>query len=567
MAERDLDVKLRVTKEGDPGALKEAASDVKNLGEAAREASAPVEQVGGSFEATTSKIAKGLVVAQSVGAILSSVAEVAKRLGEAYGGLGEETEDVVEGLSDLGSAVSRLDVMEAAAALGRTLGAVYVDLTDATRGVARANEQLLDSMKDQVDRTRSVLAIQREFVESQKAKRQELDLTAEALARQGQVEQQSGRVSQALVEAVRETIRAYGELGEAVPAALSEVAQQLGIGGDAAEAFAAKLGVSRKELDAQAGALAAFVKEFAASNAQLGDADFARLFGEQIQQILDGYASLRTAAPPAIQALAAAWGVSTSAAEKARDAQKAAIEAIVAEITGAPAKVGPPLEELGEALSQALSKVDFGSLNAEGLDRAKQVLQEFVDQSRTAGEQIPQDIADQAAALGVLVGAMEVAGGASSSLSGSQAGLADSSVELVTRFDATGKKSFELKQKFEEAGEAARTAGGKVKEGAEDFADAGTAGDEAARGIADAASAADALGKAAEQGGVDALAGSLGRLGEAAGPVKTQLESLNELNLEGAAGSVRSIEAALDSVIAKAAAAKAALDAIDAAGQ
>lgn len=567
MAERDLDVKLRVTKEGDPGAFKEAASDVKDLGEAAREASAPVDQVGGAFEATTSKIAKGLVVAQSVGAILSSVAEVAKRLGEAYGGLGEETEDVVDGLSDLGSAVSRLDGMAAAAALGRTLGAVYVDLTDATKGVARANEQLLDSMSSQVDRTRSVLAIQREFVESQKAKRQELDLTAEALARQGQVEQQAGQVSKALVEAVRETIRAYEEMGEAVPAALSEVAQQLGIGGDAAEAFAAKLGVSRKELDAQAGALAAFVKEFAASNAQLGDADFARLFGEQIQQILDGYASLRTAAPPAIQALAAAWGVSTSAAEKARDAQKAAIEAIVAEITGAPAKVGPPLEQLGQALAETLGKIDFDALDTAGLDRAKKVFEEFIERSRAAGQQVPRDIADQAAALGVLVPAMEVAGGSSSVFASKQQEAGSAAVELSEKIDATGKKSFELKQKFEEAGEAARTAGGKVKEGAEDFADAGTAGDEAARGIADAASAADALGKAAEQGGVDALAGSLGRLGAAVAPVKEQLESLNTLDLAGAAGSVRSIEAALDSVIAKASAAKAALDAIDAAGQ
>lgn len=614
---RTVEARLRVSKEGDQNAFKETASDVRELGDAAQEASAPVRGVGDSFESMAGKITKGIAVAQSVGAILSSIAEGAKRLGEAYGGLSDETADVVDGLSDLGSAVSRLDVLETAAALGRTLGSAWVDLTDATKGTAVANRELLDSMKDQVERTRSVLQIQREFVAAQEAKRESLGQTAEALTRQATVEQQAGDVSKATSEAVRQTVRAYEEMGEQVPPALAAVAEQLGIGSEASERFAAKLGVSKKALDDQAAALSSFVESFRESNSQLSDADFATIFKGQIQQILDGYDRLKQQAPPAIQSLAQAWGISTTAAEQAKTAQKAAVDSIVAEITGAPARVAPSLKALGEALSGALSQIDFSALNTEQLENAKNVMQQFVDQSRAAGKQIPNDVADQAAALGVLVGAMEVAGGGATSFAGSQSvarnaleqssgkvkslgddlanltgkagSAAGASVAAGEQIKAGAVKAGEgsepvgnLSQKFNEAlagfqaaGAAATRAGQEIKSGAESAGqgtgglnEAGAAAKSAGEGLKEASAGAAGLGPATAQGktGVANLKTELAGLPAVLDPIKAAFSAINALKFDGLKAEVASVTTALNGMKAAADAAKAAVAAIPAAG-
>lgn len=463
---RNVEARLKITKEGDQDAFKEATEDVKGLGQAAEEASAPIESAGDQVAGMATKVAKAMVALQAVGAILQTAARSAEVLGEAFGGLDEETADTVGSIGELGRALSSLDVMGAAAAAGRTLGNVYNDLTDATKGTASANTDLLNTMAGQRERLQSIIAIQQQLVNSEKARRQELDLTAEALTRQAAVEQKAGDLSKGTADKIRQTVEAYKAMGVAVPEALDQVAQSLSSTAEAQEAFAASLGVSKKGLDEQAKAFSAFAAQFAATNAQLSGGDFAEIFGGKIQSLLDSYAALKQAPPAALQTLAQSWGVATTAATQAAEVHKSAVQSIVSQITGISEKVGPSLAELSQQLSEALEGIDFNGLDASALERAKNLLERFVDQSRAAGKQIPQDIADQAASLGVLVNAMEVASGGANELGAAQGELAQQAGATKVVFDQATGTLRQVATAAAGAGAAAKTAGGQIAEGA-----------------------------------------------------------------------------------------------------
>lgn len=545
--EREVSANLKITKEGDVGAFKETSGDIEKLGEEASSAAPKMESFGGSAAGSSEQVAgmaaaagKAFAVMQAAGAILESAAEGAKILGEAYGGLSDDTSALVDDVGALGKSLSSLDVMGTAAALGRTLGDAFNSLTDAAKSTVVVNAELVGKMTEQREHMLAVIAIQKELVESERQRVEKLNLTAEALARQAAVEQSAGEISKATAEQIKANVAAYGS----IPAPLAAAAASLGI----------------------------------LSAAEKKAADDAKAAAEQ---------------------------------------HKEAVQGIVSEITGIPAKVGPPLAELSKTLGDALSKIDFSQLNPAQLDRAKSIMQQFIDTSRQAGQQIPEYIADQAASLGILVAAMEVAGTANQGLRGAQAALEGVVVGTSQTFSAQGQElsrlttitnqagaaakagGAQIKEGAEEAGKGAKpvqelethidsigeafrkmgsgakAAGGEVKEGADKAGDSkkaleetGKAAGDAGTGLAAAATGASGLGPAAgtAKAGVESLKGPLEQVKEPAAGAATALTSveaaatkLNGMKFDGFIASLKAVET-------QAKATKAAVDSIDAPG-
>ena len=545
--EREVVARLKVQKEGDTAAFSETADQIEQMGAAADSAAPKMESFGETSMSSSEQVervalATGKVMAAmaAAGAILQTAAKGAEILGESMGGLDEETDATVKSVGDLGKALSSLDVMGTAAALGQTLGNVLNDLTDATKSTVVVNEELVAKGAEQREHLLAVIEIQKELVESERARVEKLELTAEALGRQAAAEKATGEISKATAEAIKANVAAYGS----IPAPLAAAAASLGI----------------------------------LSAAEKKAADDAKAAAEQ---------------------------------------HKTAVQGIVSEITGIPAKVGPPLQELSKTLSDALSKINFAGLNSEQLERAKGVLQAFIDTSRQAGQQIPKDIADQAASLGILVAAMEVVGTANTGLRGTEAELKEVVVGTSQTFNAQGQELSRLTTITNQAGAAAKAAGAQIKDGADEagegftpirnvtgevqklvdglkgaassskaagadiksgadtagegasaLKETGKAGGEAGTGLAAAKAGASGLGEAAGGAatGVGALKTDLGGMGAAATPaatalegVKTAAEAINGIKLSAFLAELKAVET-------QAKATKAAVDAIDSSG-
>ena len=545
--EREVVARLKVQKEGDTAAFSETADQIEQMGDAADSAAPKMESFGESSMSSSEQVervalATGKVMAAmaAAGAILQTAAKGAEILGESMGGLGEETDATVKSVGDLGKALSSLDVMGTAAALGQTLANVWVDLTDATQSQVTVNAELIAQGAPQREHLQAVIEIQKELVEAERARVEKLELTAEALARQAESERAAGEVSKSTVEAIKANVAAYGS----IPAPLAAAAASLGI----------------------------------LSTAEKRAADDAKAAAAQ---------------------------------------HKTAVQGIVSEITGIPAKVGPPLQELSKTLSDALSKINFAGLNSEQLERAKGILQQFIDTSRQAGQQIPKDIADQAASMGILVAAMEVAGTANKGLRGTEAELKEVVIGTSQTFNSQGQELSRLTTITNQAGAAAKTGGAQIKEGAttageglepvrnvtaevqklvdgmrgagsgsktagaeikegattagqgaEALKETGKAGSEAGTGLAAAKTGASGLGEAAGSAatGIGTLKTDLGGLGTAATPAATALEGVKAAADTINATKLTAFIAELKAVEAQAKATRAAVDAIDGAG-
>lgn len=395
--ERKVSVDLEIAKTGETGAFKETAEEVQDLGEAAESTAPQLEKLGDSSSGASQQVervalatAKVLTGMAAAGAILGTAAAGARVLGEAYGGLDDETNTLVDSVGELGRSLSSLDVMGTGAALGQTLGNIFNYLTAATKSNVVVNAELISQGAEQREHLQAVIKIQKELVAVERERVEKLELTAEALARQAAVEKSAGEISKATAEAIKANVAAYGS----IPAPLAAAAASLGI-------------------------------------------------------------------------LSAAEKKSADDAKAAGEAHKAAVQGIVSEITGIPAKVGPPLQELSKTLSEALGKINFSALNPEQLERARGIMQQFIDTSRIAGQQIPKNIADQAASLGILVNAMEVASTANTGLRGTEAELNEVVIGTSQTFNRQGQELSRLSTITNQAGAAAKTAGAQIKEGAD----------------------------------------------------------------------------------------------------
>ncbi|MEO7795546.1 MAG: hypothetical protein ABIV06_12320 [Thermoanaerobaculia bacterium] len=382
----------------------------------------------------------------------------------------------------------------------------------------------------------------------------------------------------------------------------------------AEEKWAESLDLSGKSLDESSKKLATYIADFAKQNQQLSQTDLAKIFGPMIQGVLDSYARLGKEAPAEVAKLASGWGVLTSAAQKAANDQKKIVDEMVADITGAADGLKASLQAQLATLSAVFSKIDFGNLGADQIEKAKTFLQQYVDTSRKAGEQIPEDIADQAASMGILVAQMEITSKGASGLSTEQGKVAGSAQAGATAFDAAsrslktlegevkassvefdkstgvmktvatevGKTTVEydeatgtlrtIKGAHTELGAAAKTAGTDVKEGAtkagegkQALEEAGKAAGAAGTGLDAAKKGAEGLGAAGDAAKTAAtnIKAPLADVGTAAGSAATALGTiestiarLNALNLSGLITALKAVET-------QALATKLAIDSID----
>jgi hypothetical protein len=388
----------------------------------------------------------------------------------------------------------------------------------------------------------------------------------------------------------------------------------------AAEALAKSVGLSKKELDEQSKTLVKGIESFAAANKQLTQEDLGKQFGKQVQELLDHYASLKQEAPPAIQQIAAAWKVTTSDVEAASKKQESSVKGLVESITGAVSKLGATLPEQLEVMQKAFEQIDFSKLDfgSKGYQEAERFLKQYVSTLLSAGKQVPESVAAQAASFGILVPAMNVVAdgskklglsideattaasknklafdpltgtwtnvAAASKAAGDTTGVAADKIK--TAADGVGEKKTKLQEFNEEiariksgqeaAGKAADDGAKKVVDGAQKIGDAktglkdaGTAADEAAGGlkkIGDEAASLDGEKAAAAKSGADKIKTEIGSIAPAVDPVvtalsaiKTVLEELNSMKLDGLKGELSSVLSKINEV-------KQAFDSIDGAG-
>lgn len=566
--EREVIARLKVEKEGDTGAFSETSDEIKDL--------------AAQTDASRAR--------------LKEFSESTKDAGESAGEAGENIDDMGESArgagSKLGDISGKAVAMAAAFKAGWEAGSVLRDvMNDLTKGgfdrgiqdMATSAINFFTSLDDGGD---AALRLQNGMNILKKNGIDPVGLSAEQVA--AKIEELSRKKNQAAADAK----------------ALSE----------AEEEWAAKLGLSGKALDESSKKLATYIADFAKQNSQLSATDLGKIFGPMIQEVLDGYARLGKEAPPEVKKLADGWGVLTTAAQKAANEQSKIVDQMVEDINGAAKGLKGSLEAQLKTLNDVFSKLDFGSMGAEQIEKSKQFLQEYVDTSRKAGQQIPKDVADQSASLGILVSAMEVAAEGSTGLATEQGKVGGAAQGSATAYDAAtrslktlegevatstvafdkstgvmktvgtevGKATVEydkatgtlrtVETAHSTLGAAAKTAGGDVKEGATKAGEGKQALEEAGKAAGDAGTGLDAAKRGAEGLGAAGDAAKtaatniktpLGEVGTAAGEAATALGSiettigrLNSLNLSGLVTSLKAVET-------QARTTKAAIDAID----
>lgn len=627
--EREVVARLKLEKAGDEAAFADAVADLEELagvgpnaakevakvGDAAADAAGGAAELGGAA-ATAAGQLQGLSTAASstageVKELSSSEREAAKIMEEF--GLGanragaagknaaegqkaaaESADHAAERFSNLaGKAVLVVSAFQSGFEAGKLLREGLNDLTD--DGLDRAVQGLIDF------HLRAAAA----------------DDSAEDLANNAQRLANNIRILKANgIDPTNLSLAEMDALVEKVSRAKHDAAATTADATKAEEEYAKSLGLSEKALGESAKKLTDFIANFAKANQQLADQDLGKLFKGPLQEILDGFERLGKEAPKPLQDLARQFGVMSSSVEKDAAKTTTAVEAMYDSIVGGTKTFAGTLEKQGEVIRAVFAQltpkdVTFGS---EGLERAKAILQEYVNESRKAGQQIPADIAAQSLALGILVSGYEIAEGASQLLIGAQNRVGQSVTGAKVALDeqahsisnttnqakassvAFDEQSRTLKSQegavkqstvvWDEAaktlksvedgqkavGDAATEAGTKVKEGADaaaegaaSLAETAEAGKEAGAGLGTVKAEAEGLGKAGAAGaaGVDQISTSMQTLLDSIPSVADAFAKMRDTKLDALKGEVASVTGAVDNLIGRLEVAKEKLDGLD----
>ena len=432
--EREVAAKLRITKEGDVGAFKEATADVEKFGQTAAEVTPAIDALEQKIEA----------LGREADAVAKSVEQgTAKTKGadEASAAYGATLATLVEKLSSLaGKALSVWAAFEAGQAAGEKIRRAFNWLTDGAfdSGLQKFITDLseLNSIGEdtaaQADRIRNAYNI---------------------LAKSGL--DPAGMSVEQLFAALDKLNAKHQAEAEAVLAS------------DAAyEAWVKKSGLARAELDKQAEGLTQLVAHFKAANKDLSDTQVGEIFGKQLQKILDGYRALGQEAPASMRQLADAWNVTTSVVEAASDRQARAVvkstqeqaqavAALVSSIAGKTTELAGTLEQKTAIITAAFAKIDFGNLSEAGMAKAKAAVQGLVDEYIAAGQKVPASLDPALTATNVLVGAIDRAGAGVTTFIGKAGGL---------KGDAIKAELDKIKDGAAGAGTATATAGAQIAE-------------------------------------------------------------------------------------------------------
>ena len=224
-------IKVRVEADGQQAKAELAgvSKSIEEVGESAKTSSAGLGGLVEKYSSLIEAAGKFVVASKLIGAALAGVSKAVRDISALYGGLDDETGELVNSTEKLGQAIARLDIMEAAAQLGRTLANVYIDLTDATKSAAVSNDAYLASVAKAREQLESVIAIQNSFVQGLERERAALDLRAQAFVRQAESERLAGEVQDATRDQLQKLLETYARLGDAVPANLQKVTDALGI--------------------------------------------------------------------------------------------------------------------------------------------------------------------------------------------------------------------------------------------------------------------------------------------------------------------------------------------------
>lgn len=238
------------------------------------------------------------------------------------------------------------------------------------------------------------------------------------------------------------SIREIDALVEQLGRGMQKQRQEASRAAEAHREWAEGIGVSKKALDDEAAALARNLRTFAEANqGVLSAADLKKLFGEQIQGVLDQYARLNQEPPEAIRQLAAEWGVLTSAAQQAVDEHRQIVDQLRQDLVGAAEKGKEEIEKLARALPEALEGVDFRELkivDPEQFAAARERITAILTEIREAGVEVDASLAAAATQLGLFVSASEAGGGAGLSFAAGADAAADSAQRMVESVDKAG---------------------------------------------------------------------------------------------------------------------------------
>lgn len=407
---RDVVARLKVEKDGDASAFREAAEDIKDLGEA-------VASSKPAIDGTADSLGKAGQQAEWVARTTESIIGPSQAASTAQRELGGTMQDVATSTEKAGGSVASLtglmtalllkidptkaNLEQLSAAYKASVGitetlahATGVELPDsyakataaASRFVealatgklskafdelksymqalseyaadsimwvekmagagAKANDQLLDSMKGAREELQATLKAQRDLTDAREKEAAAMTQQAAVLERQIKAEQQSGEVTKQTAEAAQDLLDRYEDVGRRAPEAFERAAKAAGVMSSATER-AAK---AADELDAAAG------DEGAASG--IGALSAA------VTQVVDPLTDFATKAQTAAEALGkdefAEPGKGMDQLAEAADAAGASVDDAASSVTDLGDTVddlGPRFDDLRDTATEAFGGI------------------------------------------------------------------------------------------------------------------------------------------------------------------------------------------------------------------
>ncbi|HQN97802.1 MAG TPA: hypothetical protein PLM61_15610, partial [Thermoanaerobaculales bacterium] len=425
--ERQVKATLEVQRTGDQAAFAKTAEEIERVGSAARDATPQIEKLADTTEqAARQTLAHG----QSYAA----AADKGK-------GFFDVTIDITKALNDklrmIGNVVKAVGGMWAAWELGYSVGTkirqAFNWLTDGEFDTAlQAFISDLGGLGDgantvaqEVERLSNIVNIlQKNGFDTLRMSAEELEAAYNGLIAKKR-------------EAAEET--------ESLQAAYEKWIEKTGLSEEA-------LAKASKELEF-------FAAELKKTNEGMSDTDVAVALGRQIDQLVDKYQMLGVAAPASILRLQEAWEEASEkteqAAKKTKSAaeeQQEAIAKMADEIVEKIQPMGESLGELAAAWEQALGKIDWERLSGEGLEKAREMVQQLVEEYRAAGTDIPPALEKAADATGVFLAGIERTIDKGHAFSGAVDDMAGAALQMTQEVDAAGNVITRIS---EAAGEAA----------------------------------------------------------------------------------------------------------------
>jgi hypothetical protein len=424
-------------------AYRDALEEAKAAGEdVTAEQEAELESLEAEYKTATKTVADYGRAKREVKKDIESASDATRLEGKSINDLGDVAELASPKLGKLiGIGAAIVGAFTAGWAAGEKLRSVLNSLTDSGGGFDNFIQKGL-----------GVAAVADRIANGMNRSSRETDQNAEALKNQQNI------FENRKIDGFSQDIEANDRILQQHQLAIKADRDQL-------EEFSKSVGLSRQELDQQAAQLAKSLDLFQKANPQM-DASKLDEARKQIQDLLDRYATLGAEVPENLQKLAESWAVTTSAVEEAAKSQADAVEAsskkqadaaeaaserhanavkaLVESITGEVIASTEELQAQVAVVTEAIESINKSKLSPEGLEKAREEVQKLVDAFLAAKVEIPASLAAAADKVGVLVDAMERAGGGYQFFTKSSEAAADSTVKLGVSADGTRKSIEDL---------------------------------------------------------------------------------------------------------------------------